>query len=338
MHVRRSLGVPRAFPAAVFFALVAALAVASIAARELVPTLQGKAQTIAQAERPPDGDHYLASDVAASVDHHVFYFGLDPVVQEHVRAADVLFLGNSRLMSALRPAVLRPFFASRGLEYYVMAFGFREGDAFPFALLRKFDLRPKLVVVNADGFFGAALSPWADVVQRDTAFAARKFRWESEAAHEVRRVVHQVVPNWFRLLGFPGLAAPRGTISYRSRRDGTSELSPWPEGGEVITEPDLAGPRLGRDERDAAVNFKAELDARGSALVLTFVPTPEPMAGGGPARFADLLGVPLVAPTIVGATSYDHSHLTEASAHDWSKAFVAALDPLLRDLGLATTR
>lgn len=338
MHVRRRLGVPRTLPSAVFFALLASSAVASIVARDTVPALKGRAQAIAQAERPPDGDHYLASDVAASVDHHVFYFGLDPVVQERLRAADVLFLGNSRLMFALRPAVLRPYFESRGLEHYVMAFGFREGDAFPYALLRKFDLRPALVVVNADGFFGAALSAWGDVVQRDTAFAARKFRWESEAAHEARRVVHQVVPNWFRLLGFPGLAAPRGAISYRSRTDGTTELSPWPEGREVIADPDLVGSRLGRDERAAAARFKAELDARGSALVLTFVPTPEPMAGAGPARFAELLGVPLVAPTIVGAASYDHSHLTEASAHDWSKAFVAALDPVLRDLGLTVAR
>lgn len=338
MRVRRAIGVPRALPAAVFFALLAGSAIASIAVRELVPTLRGQAQAIALAERPPDGDHYLASDVAASVDHHVFYFGLDPEVQDRLRAADVLFLGNSRLMFALRPSVLRPYFEARGLRHYVMAFGFREGDALPFAILRKFDLRPRLVVVNADGFFGAALSDWGDAVQRDTPFAARKFRWESEAAHEVRRVVHQVVPNWFRLLGFPGLAAPRGMISYRSRRDGTTELSPWPDGSEVIGAADLAGRPIGRAERAAATTFKAELDARGSRLVLTFVPTPEPMAGGGPARFAELLGVPLLAPAIVAATTYDHSHLTEGSAHDWSRAFVDALDPVLADFGLGAAR
>lgn len=334
MRTHRSLGVPRALPAAVFVALIAALAVASIAVRELVPTLQGRVQTIAQAERPPGGDYYLASDIAATVDHHVFYFGLDPVVQEQLRRADVLFLGNSRLMFALRPSVLRPFFEARGLRHYVMALGYREGDAFPFTILREFNLRPRLVIVNADGFFDAEFSSWADVVQRDTPFAARKFRWESEAAHEIRRVVHQVVPNWFRLLGLPGLSSRRGMIVYRSRHDGTTELSPWPDGVEVIGAPDLAGAPLGRGEHAAATNFKAELDLRGSALVLTFVPTPEPMAGGGPARFAALLGVPLVAPPIVGATSYDHSHLTQGSAHDWSRAFVAALDPVLRDLGL----
>ncbi len=52
------------------------------------------------------------------------------------------------------------------------------------------------------------------------------------------------------------------------------------------------------------------------------------MPGGGPARFAALLGVPLVTPDVPALTSHDHSHLSEGSAHDWSRAFVQALAPL----------
>jgi hypothetical protein len=316
------------FPAAVFMVVLLAAVVATELARTTVPALQGRVQIIAQAERPPYADHYLANDVAGHVDHHVIYFGLDEEVVANLRAAEVLFLGNSRLMFALRPDVLRPFYDGDAVPYYVMGFGFREADRFPLAIIRALDLRPRLVVVNADGFFGGGLSPWAEVVVRDTPFAARKLQFEAEAAHEARRVVHQVVPNWLRLFGLPGLGLRRSFIAYRSRVDGTWEISPWADGTDAFVAGTLEGLALGRGEVAAARAFKAELDARGSALVLTRVPTPEPMPGAGPARFAALLGVPLVTADVPALTSHDHSHLSEGSAHDWSRAFVRALAPL----------
>ncbi len=218
------------FPAAVFTVVLVAAVVATDVARATVPALQGQVQIIARAERPPDDDHYLANDVAGHIDHHVIYFGIDDEVVANLRAAEVLFLGNSRLMFALRPRVLRPFFDDDAVPYYVMGFGFREADRFPLAIIRALDLRPRLVVVNVDGFFGGGLSPWADVVIRDTPLAARKLQLEAEAAHDARRVVHQVVPNWLRLFGLPGLGLRRTFIAYRSRVDGTWEVSPWADG------------------------------------------------------------------------------------------------------------
>jgi hypothetical protein len=319
------------YPAALFALGLAAVVAATVIARETVPLLRGRTQLIAAAEGPPDSDHYLATDSGGVIDHHVLWFGIDEVVVRRLRAAEVLFVGNSRLLFALRPGLLRPFFAELGVPYYVMGFGFREGDRLPLAMIRKFDLRPRLVVVNADGFFGGVLSPWAETVNRDTPFAARKLQWESEAAHEVRRRIHQVVPNWWRLFGLPGLGLRRSFISYRARSDGTWHLSPWPEGTLGFASPSLDGPALGRDEIAAARAFKAELDARGAAMVLTRVPSPEPMPGAGPARFAELLGVPLALADVPGLTTADNSHLSEGSAHDWTRALLGALEPLVRE-------
>ena len=180
----------------------------------------------------------------------------------------------------------------------------------------------------------SALSPWADVVIRDTPFAARKLQWEAEAAHEARRVAHRLVPNWFQLFGQPGLGLRRAFIAYRSRSDGTWDISPWPEGTLGFSEPPLDGPLLGRHEIAAARDFKQELDRRGSQLVLTHVPSPEPMGGAGPARFAALLGVPLVLADVPALTTYDRSHLSEGSAHDWTRVLLGALEPSLADAGL----
>jgi hypothetical protein len=94
--------------------------------------------------------------------------------------------------------------------------------------------------------------------------------------------------------------------------------------------PGIDGAELGRGEIAAARRFKAELDARGAALVLTRVPSPEPMPGAGPARFADLLGVPMVLADVPGLTTADNSHLSEGSAHDWTRALLGTLEPLVR--------
>ncbi len=325
-------------PAAVFSVTLALLLAATVAVVDMVPALRAASSAVLEAERPEDPDHYLAGDIGGQVDHHVLYFALDDEATTRLRAADVLFVGNSRLMFALRPAVLRPEFAALGLSYYALGFGFREADRFPLALIRRLDLRPRMVVVNADGFFGGGLSAWAEVVNRDTPFAARKLRWEAETAHEVRRAVHIVAPNWLSLFGRPGLGQARELNMYRSRSDGTWQVSPWPSTTAVFTPPAPAGVAPGRTEIASARAFKAEMDARGITLVLTRVPTPEPLDGAGPAAFARLLEVPLVVAEPPGMTSADNSHLDPASANDWSRQFMAALTPHLRGLGGAPAR
>jgi hypothetical protein len=318
------------WPATVLVATFTAALVATVVAVDRIPALGLRAASLLAAERPGDDDHYLAGDIGGLVDHHVLYFGLDAEALTRLRAADVLFLGNSRLMFALRPAVLRPAFDRLGLSYYALGFGFREADRFPLAIIRKFDLRPRVVVVNVDGFFGGGLSAWGETVVRDTPFAARKYRWEAEAAHTVRRAVHVVAPNWLALYGRPGLGQARELNTYRSRRDGTWQLSPWPSAATAFQPQRGPAPALSRGEIAGARAFKAEMDARGARIVLTRVPTPQPADGAAPDQFARLLGTPYVAAEPPAMTSADSSHLDEPSAHDWARTFIAALAPHLR--------
>jgi hypothetical protein len=278
---------------------------------------------------PPSEDYYLAYDGGANVEHHVLYFGLDEAATAHLRQADVLLLGNSRLMFAARPGVLDPFFESKGLRYYALGFGFREADRFPLAIIEKFDLRPRYVIVNADGFFSDGLSEAAAKTVKDSTFGAHRHRWESETTHVVRRTLHQLVPNWVDLFGRAGFLWRREVVGYRSRRNGTWEVYPW-EGAKLgVDGRELSAPPLSSREMQAARRFKAAMDARGTSLALTFVPTPKPLAGG-PALFANLLEVPLVAPHPFGIGSHDGDHLDYNSAIAWSEAFVRELGRVIQ--------
>lgn len=319
----------RLWPAAVFAASLALTMAVTVLIVERTPAVRDAAWQYVDAETASDDDHYLGSDSGTTLDHHVLYFGLDDEATARLRAADVLFLGNSRLMFGLRPEVLRPAFAARAQTFYALGFGFREADRFPLALIRRLDLHPRIVVINSDGFFAGTMSAFAETVIRDTPFAARKRRWEGEAAHTVRRAVHAVAPNWLTLFGRPGLGLNGGFNTYRSRSDGTWQIAPWPTTTTTFLPAALDGGEPGRGEIAAARNFKAELDARGARLVLTRVPAPQAFDGAGPAAFARLLDVPLVMAEPPGLTSADHSHLDAPSARDWAREFMTALAPYL---------
>ncbi|HET9703661.1 MAG TPA: hypothetical protein VFP85_06470 [Vicinamibacterales bacterium] len=315
-------------PAVVFWAVLCSLVGSTYLAWLTVPGLTGRIRHISVAQRPLGDDYYLAHDRGGHLDHHVLYYGTDAEAMRHLKAADILFVGTSRMMFAIRSRVFTPWAAAHGVTYYTLGFGHRDGDTWVREIIRRHDLRPKLVVANVDGFFGRALSEWAERVRKDSTFGARKLMLEGEFGHESRRVIHRVIPNWIDLYGRPGFPFGNEFIAYRSRTTGVWSISPWPD--PVMEAPSLdygvgpVGPRIG----DPARAFKAELDAIGAKLVLTYVPTPDD-AGGNPVALGTMLGVPVVGMDVDGLTSHDGSHLSEESAMFWSRRLAQDLRPYL---------
>ncbi len=315
-------------PTYVFGSVFATLVGLTYFAWLMMPGFAGKTGNISHAQRPPDSSYYLAHDRGGHLDHDVLYHGTDAEALTNLKRADILFVGTSRMMFAIRNRVLEPWAAAHGVTYYAFGFGYREGDTWALELIRKHDLRPRLVVVNVDGFFARPLSPGALRTRRDSLFGARKRIWEGEAGHEARRFLHRVIPNWIDLYGRPGFPFGNEFIAYRSRRTGVWAVSPWPEAqmaaASAVYQVEPVGPRIG----DAARAFKAELDARGSRMAVTYVPTPEG-AGGNPVAIGAMLGVPVIGMNVTGLTSHDGSHLSEASAVFWSRRLVEDLTPYL---------
>lgn len=305
-------------PAIVFGAALSLLVGFTYAAWLTVPGFAGRVRHISQANRPPGADYYLAHDRGGHLDHHILYFGTDPTAIAPLKAADILFVGTSRMMFAIRSRVLTPWAAAQGVSYYALGFGHRDGDEWALDVIRRHDLHPKLVVVNVDGFFARSRSPWADRVRRDSAFGAAKIQLEGEVGHEARRAIHRVIPNWIDLYGRPGFAFGNEFIAYRSRQNGTWFVSPWPEPAMAAPAPDFGVGPVGDRLLTAARAFKAELDRRGAAMVLTHVPTPD-TPSGNPVALGALLGVPVVGMDVDGLTSHDGSHLSEESAVFWSR-------------------
>jgi hypothetical protein len=277
---------------------------------------------------PPSRDYYLVTDTLASnfhFDHVALYHGLCHTVK-YLKRADVLFLGNSRMMYGLRQDQLDRTFQRLGMSYYLLGFGHAEADRFPDAIVRKFDLHPKLVIVNADAYFVHARSAFAEKVVKQTAFEACKALFEGTAAHVARRELNRLLPHWLQQVEGRG-----GVVLYRSRSKGTwfgpetYPLSiPIPESPPAPATPD----RVLLAMTDFARPFVREMEARGARVILTFIPSPY-----GDRKQAEVLAsslnLPLIAPTLTGLDTIDTSHLSPRSAERFTDAFVAELERML---------
>jgi hypothetical protein len=271
----------------------------------------------AEVSQPPSPAWYLAY-FNGDVEHFSVYDNLDGAA-EALNRADVLFLGNSRMQYAFRNRdVLRRFFYSRGLTYFVLAFGYEEGGIFPEAIIRKFNLHPKWVIVNADPFFGLPLTAVSSRAMSFGYLEAWKSRFEAVSSLAVQRSIHRIFP-YFALSQWD--VHPQW-IYYRAKSDGTLRLGAWRgTPGAIVPGNGAAGPPPSPGQVKEAEGFKKELEARGAQLVLTWIP---PSSGDTARYLASALQVPLVAPEETGLATIDGSHLDEESCTRFSTSFLAA--------------
>lgn len=259
------------------------------------------------------GDDYFLSYFRYPLDHHILYHGLDIAAERNLEHADVLFLGNSRTMFAASEKEFSAFFKSKGLTYYMLGFGFGEADRFATALIRKKDLHPKIVVVNADAFFIDEMSPWAEKVVQQERWEAQKFIFESEATFWFQRFVHKVIPHWSEFSRYQ--SSFYEALVFRSRENGCWRLS-WSGNSSppvrAFTPNLIVSEVLSKTMTTAALNFKAEMDKRGCLLLLMYVPSPDnnPSEAFG---VSQLLKVPLLFQPVDNLATFDSVHLDDNS-------------------------
>lgn len=259
------------------------------------------------------------------LDDWIHRHGSEPAVIAAMRSADVLIMGNSRVMLGLTEPELGAFFRARGLRYYYLGFGYGETASFGEALIRRYDLHPRWVIVNVDGYFRVAMGPRARLVSESTRLQFWQERFEVAATLAILPWLHR----WY-----PRLSADHETLLWRSRSTGAWVLRAALPAGTTFTDPAGQSPVEPSDEvMGTAEAFKRFCDRIGARLILTQAPATTPFDPRGAAeRMAQRLGVPFCAPAMEGMQSYDGSHLTPESARVFTQAFFAALPQAVPEL------
>jgi hypothetical protein len=276
----------------------------------------------ASLEDPPPGDEWYLAIGVANADHHILFHELDPRCLESLRAADVVFLSNSRLQWAGSHPTFRRALRDAQIRYFLLGLAHNEADVFPRALIERLDLRPRVAVINVDRFFRNWISTLAARTVEDSAWAARVYVWEQGATFQLRRWLHSVYP-YLPAVGWKSDAR----AFYRSRVDGAWWHTGAPAGGLPLPRPRHQDPS--QEDLAAAEAFVAFLRARGTEVVLTWVPNRENTRRWAE-TLASRLGLPLVAPDLRDLTTYDYSHLDEPSADRFTTALAPLLIPELR--------
>lgn len=268
---------------------------------------------------------YCDVDTHGHYDHAAYLFDLEEGLINHVRQANLIFLGSSRPQMAFSTTSLTDFVIHHpAIRPYLLSFGHDEQDLFSAAVLDRIKPTPALVVISADPFFAQVSSPHARQLLNHRGLEENNARikkfWHriSEAACDgqlpmVGRLICGSYNTVYR-------SVQDGRWIWHNERLGTipvSELSP--------SSGDDAAIKAYASNAEA---FLSRLPVDRRCVVLTYIPTTKgkPFIAEG---IAARLGTPFIAPQLTSLTTSDGSHLDTASSERWSKAFLTELEPIL---------
>lgn len=267
---------------------------------------------------PASGYYVAYCDVGhyGDYDHGAFWYALEPTIGSSLRKAEVLFLGNSRTQWAFSGAATTDWFSAARASYYLLGFAYDENYHFEGGLLRKFAARPKVYVINVDGFFLPAVSEPAQLVMsgKDTLRRYQDKRF--------RQRLQELLCRHLALLCGHHFAFFRSRTSGQWIRNGGSfDRAP------TSADPAVDAARLAQETRTGA-DFLSRLSVARQCVIFTIVPTVNTRYAEA-AAIAARLHVRLVAPSLAGLRTFDGSHLDRASAASWSRAFFSSAGPLI---------
>jgi hypothetical protein len=260
-------------------------------------------------------DNYLAACNGGDYgdyEHGAFWFDMEPKAWSFARDADVLFLGNSRLMIAVSTPATPEWFASLPARYYLLGFSYNGNVNFTELLLRKIQVQPQVYVINVDNFFIRSKTLPAKIVTEDP---------QAQNRYEVKRrwqLIHKPVCNTIPL---PIVCGHKYAV-FRSRETGAYKpsLSPRTKKAPVSYDATIDQNKVDIDILSAN-EFLSSLSVKRECILLTMVPFVGTNIAAASA-VANAVGSKLVIPPALdGLQTMDGYHLDKTSSERWSRAF-----------------
>ncbi|HIG31650.1 MAG TPA: hypothetical protein EYQ50_29080 [Verrucomicrobiales bacterium] len=269
---------------------------------------------------PLESESYLAYE-NGGLDHLVLFHQLDDSIA-HARDVDVLILGNSRALYGFPQMELKRFQEKTGLKVFNLSFSWGEKMNFPLKIIQKFQLNPKYVIVNTDGFFDPESSIGSIEAFALSRWAARKRVFEKQSSWELRQRIHRILPKFYFNTD------PPYRIIYRSPMDGS-----WLP----LSGPDQDVPvhvwrnpywKMSSLTVNSAEQFLSQIGLPRSSVILTLVPYP-----GHDDRLikqlAETTGLPTILYSESNLRSNDGSHLDSDSGIKFATYFFREFSGIL---------
>jgi len=267
---------------------------------------------------------YCENERYSDYEHGAFHYNLEPGSVDAMRRADVLFLGNSRLQLGLDPVLLKESMSAAKLNYFVLGFGYSAQYRFALSLIMRYDLRPKVLVINADPFFDDVLSaPARALLEKDSI--------EEYVRYSYRKLAQQAKVQVCAKGGFlheSRVCAGDRLVLLRNRLDGSWRMRAQITDGEVIPSAGLESDAepLFSLYADNVLRLRAVSGVEPSCMILLNVPSYSTSLGIAK-WLAQETGLIPILPIVTGLKSFDRSHLTSDSSSIWTTAILSAIGP-----------
>jgi hypothetical protein len=273
----------------------------------------------------PGGDlsfkDYALTEVRAGTPDMYFmlYHGIGKACS-NLRNADVLFLGNSHVLFALRENFIRRIEEKTGLKFFNMSLDGGDGSPFAMEIIKRCRLHPALVVVNEDYFFLPELREYSKETTHLGYLESLMRIYQHRISWNLRLALWRWLPRFRPLRVY----LPMPLFYWRSLQDGALVVDDFPKSRIPIPiQREKSGIKIGEEYFENAEKFKKELESRGTRIILTSIPT---NTETGPVfEVSRRLKIPAVMPQAPGLETFDTSHLTEESADRYSEIFLKAL-------------
>jgi hypothetical protein len=287
-----------------------------------------------------DDDHYLSYCARMQgYDQAALYLGLEPEAVDHLQAAEVVFVGNSRLVFAMSNNVVTNFFDRLGARHYMLGFLHDERDAYFRGLLGRLNATAKVYVINADPFFTRDYSEISGPLAHDRKDALDRYA----TVKSLQRWHRSYCSDAGSVLGF--LLCGDTAALYRSRRHGgmrmdhllrRSRSAPldrdqwnlFDDGNPIKSVDEFRMENIDSYVENAR-SFAKLLPVGADCVIITVVPSRNSTKAVG-RRVASALGARFIAPDLEGLETGDADHLNVESAKRWAAALLTELTPALR--------
>jgi hypothetical protein len=256
-------------------------------------------------------------------EHAVYQWNLEPSAIRSLQAAEVIFLGNSRMQFAFSTHAVDEFFSRNHIPYYAFGFGYEEPSKFPMTILKKYGVRPKAYIINADPFFKDQLSEPAKELENAS--------YEVLATYAVK---FMFVEGQRLICSLPRLCMKSEKSLYRAESDGTwIWQNNWLPGAlahpikaEKLTS--LSDDELSR-AKTIGFEFLGKVGVPSECVILTGVPTSIIDSEALASEIGKALNLQVVLAHLNDLNTLDETHLNADSAERWASVFIANVAPVL---------
>lgn len=258
-------------------------------------------------------------------EHAALWLDKEPEAVANLKAAEALFIGNSRAVIGFSAESFRQPFEQRGLKTFNASIN-GEWDLFAKMLIQKLDLRPRVVVVNEDYFFFNSINLWGRRVVSGRPEVELEYKLKSLALGLHRKLCRDERNRLSDLICSNHMA------QYRSRLNGRALNYDLPPGNTLI-HPAPDQPTGMEHIIETGRAFKRMVEERGGCMILTTVPSVD----GNPdysRQIAAAIGAPYVDVPTDGYYGFDGSHMNVPDAERWGKAFTERAGPALAACGI----